>query len=424
MKKHNTSEKAVQEVMSEFVNSIVGSGQIEDLMNPENIVNIMQAGMSALLRTFMLKERDTYLENQSEDRANGYAPKRQLFIKTEPVDIEIPRTRGGFYPSVLPKHKRYLPNEYKNLLEQILLNSKSFKALGQTIQSMGLPYSEKQLDELLEELDERAQDFHNKPLSSDWIIIYIDAKKVDLKDTQGSVKSAIMFTAIGIDIDKQKKVLVNKTYWGNENIECWRNLLKDLTSRGVRRPLMIVTDDFSGVKKLIGGFFQNTDHQLCTVHLLRNAKNQLSYEDYLKFRDRWKEICLSSSFDTAKERWLKLMEELRNANPGWIKYISTRTDNYLVFMKYPRNIQKHIKSTNLPEGINNLIEIVRRNAGGHFHSEREVRIKMMIMINNLTERKWRNPNPMFKYHSADLLRMFKQRFEGELPEEYFLTQTY
>lgn len=91
-------------------------------------------------------------------------------------------------------------------------------------------------------------------------------------------------------------------------------------------------------------------------------------------------------------------------------------------MNYPTQIRKHLRSTNLPEGINNMIETAQRNAGGHFHSKREIAIKMKLLIDQLSRNKWKKPSPMFKHNLSHLMRMFKQRFEEELPPNHFLTQ--
>jgi len=60
--------------------------------------------------------------------------------------------------------------------------------------------------------------------------------------------------------------------------------------------------------------------------------------------------------------------------------------------------------------------------GGHFHTQRELSIKMKLMIDNLSRRKWKKTNPMFKHNLSALMRMFKDRYEEELPPEHFLTQ--
>jgi len=80
-----------------------------------------------------------------------------------------------------------------------------------------------------------------------------------------------------------------------------------------------------------------------------------------------------------------------------------------------------LRSTNLPEGLNNQIENLRRNAGGHFHSQREALIKMKLLTNQLYDYKWSRANPIFLAHLGSLNQMFRKNFESELNPETFLT---
>ncbi len=183
--------------------------------------------------------------------------------------------------------------------------------------------------------------------------------------------------------------------------------------------LLTVTDDFSGIKKLFEGFWPHCDHQLCTVHLLRNAQRHLSPKDYSLFLESWREIIAASSLDTARSKWLALLEKIRVHHPSWVDHIQARTEQFLCFMNYPSILRRNLRSTNLPEGINNMIETLRRNAGGHFHSDRELKIKMKLLIYHLSNKKWTKPNPMIIYHRSTLLQMFSKRFEAELPNNQF-----
>ena len=67
-------------------------------------------------------------------------------------------------------------------------------------------------------------------------------------------------------------------------LEAWRKVLVELRNRGLRRALLLVTDDFSGLLPLVKSLLPNTDHQLCTVHLLRNAQRHLpeAYQQLLQ----------------------------------------------------------------------------------------------------------------------------------------------
>jgi transposase-like protein len=422
--KDNPMINAAQARIEEFMQQLAEDPLLKPLTSPADLRNYLEAGFSALLNTTLLKERALFLEQHPGDRANGFAPTRQLHVKTTPVSVERPRTREGFYPVFLPKHQRHIPESYQELLEQILLESKSFDSALRTLQAMGLSYSRQELESLLTELEREAQTFHQRPLAPDWLLLYIDAKELDLKDEHDQVKKAIHFLVIGVNFEARKEVLCSKTFWGNETIDSWRQVFVELKNRGLTRMLLVVTDDFSGLKNLVDSFWPHSDHQLCTVHLLRNAHRQLTPKDYSLFQDTWREIIAASSPETARTKWLALLENLRIDYPAWVSHLQPRTDHYLRFMNYPSTLRRNVRSTNLPEGINNLIETLRRNAGGHFHTQRELGIKMKILVDRLAQRKWAKPNPMIMYYRSALIRMFKQRFEAELSLDHFLTQSF
>lgn len=56
-----------------------------------------------------------------------------------------------------------------------------------------------------------------------------------------------------MNFDARKQVLCSKTFWGNEIIDSWRLVFVELKNRGLTRMLLLVTDDFSGLKNLVDG---------------------------------------------------------------------------------------------------------------------------------------------------------------------------
>ena len=415
---------SVQERLDQLCTYISQDPVLSSLMSQGQLQSLLQAGFGQLLQAALLKERELHLADQAQDRGNGFAPERVLHIGTTPVSLQVPRTRGGFYPGLLPKHQRHLPEAYHDLLASILLQAKSFKAALRTMQALGLSYCPEQLEELLQELDEQAKTFFTRPLHPDWLFLYIDAKIVQLKDDHGQVKKAIHFLVIGVSLCGEKELLVAQLFWGNEVLEAWRKVLIDLRNRGLTRVLLLITDDFSGLAPLVASLFPQSDHQLCCVHLLRNAYRHLSPQDYSRFKEAWRELEAASSFEAAKARFLRLLEDLRPDNAAFVQHLQSRAEHYLAFMKYPGSIREQIRSTNLPEGINHLIETLRRNAGGHFHSQREARIKLKLLADQLYAGPWARISPKLSANLQIVLSMFKHRFEAQLTTDNLLTQTF
>lgn len=387
--------------------------------SPKVLKDFFIENMNELVNKQFLKEREFYLNNNPDDKANGFCPERPFQIGTMPISMNIPRSRNGFYPAILPKYQRYLPDDYQELLYQILLGATSFSSALRTMKGLGFSYSKEQLEVLLRELEDQAKLFHSRPLDTDWLFIYMDAKIIDLSDEKNNVKKAIHFIAIGITTEGYKEVLLNKIIWGRESIDAWKQALIELKNRGVTRVLMMLTDDFSGLTSLIKGLFLQTDHQLCMVHVFRNAYKHLSKEEYSDFKQIVTEIYSSSSYEVAFDKFTSLCNALKENHSAYSKHLKERTDHYLAFTRYPHELWPYIRSTNLPEGMNNLIETIKRNAGGHFHTEREMKIKMKIVIDRLHDKKWKKPSPKFKANIHELTKMFNSRFEGEIEIKYF-----
>ena len=421
---NNQESSDVQAHLDQFFAQLAQCPQLEGQLTPEDLPQLLEAGLSHVLKGALKRERQFHLEDHPEDRANGYAPKRTLQIGTTAVPLERPRTRQGFYPAVLPKYQRYLPEAYQQLLRNLLLGARSFSAARRTLQALGLGYSPEQVEQLLEELHQEAKNFFTRPLATDWLCLFIDAKIIDLKDEHEQVKKAVHFLVIGIGLDGKKEVITAATFWGNEVLESWRKVLIDLRNRGLLRVLLLVTDDFTGLATLLQSLFPNSDHQLCTVHLLRNAQRHLSLQDYAAFRDSWREIQAASSLESAQTKFRALLDQLRSNNKAWVEHLEKRTAHYLAFLKYPTAIHAQLRSTNLPEGLNNQIENLRRNAGGHFHSQREALIKMKLLANQLYDYKWTRGNPTFLGQLGTLNQMFRHHFESDLNPEKFLTQNF
>jgi transposase-like protein len=415
---NNQESSAVQAHLDQFFTQLAQCPELEGQLGPADLPQLLEAGLAHVLKGALQRERQFHLAAHPQDRANGYAPKRTLKLGTTAVPLERPRTRQGFYPAVLPKHQRYLPEAYQQLLRNLLLGARSFSAARRTLQALGLGYSPEQVEQLLEELHQEAKSFFTRPLSTDWLCLFIDAKIIDLKDEHEQVKKAVHFLVIGIGLDGKKEVLTAATFWGSEVLESWRKVLLDLKNRGLVRVLLLVTDDFSGLAPMIKSLFPNSDHQLCTVHLLRNAQRHLSLEDYCSFKEAWREIQTASSFESAQTKFRELLERLRPNNQAWVEHLEKRTANYLAFVQYPAPVHAQLRSTNLPEGLNNQIENLRRNAGGHFHSQREALIKMKLLTNQLYDYKWSRPNPKFLGQIGTLNQMFRQHFETELNNQF------
>ncbi len=73
-------------------------------------------------------------------------------------------------------------------------------------------------------------------------------------------------------------------YCGSEQKVDWMRVLGDLVERWLKKVLIVVSDDFTGLREVIKSVYPLADHQLCTVHLKRNIDKNMEKEDAKEFK--------------------------------------------------------------------------------------------------------------------------------------------
>ncbi len=369
---------------------------------------------SWLFKNLALAHRTVYLKHHPEDKGNGFY-QRNLQIGGLPFPLEVARTRyTKFRPFFLPPGRTsYLPEDYLNLAFSFLLGARSIESASRALQNLNLPLNQEYLNEVIEEFVTYLETLNSSPLPPDLAAVFLDGKSIRQKVKEGNeVREYTTYVALGLTLDGRKLILGLYTFEGQESKENWKRVLEKLVQRGLRRVLIVIHDDFSGLSSLTQAFFPGADIQLCTVHLLRNARRHLSREHYRTFRDYFQSIKNSLTY----EEGLRLFESLLKKLPqemDFVRRMARRKEHYLAFLKYPRELRPLFSSTNLVEGFNRKIEEVERACGGYFHSERDRNFRYGLLAKELLEGRWKRPNWKYREVAHILRYLFEERFSKD-----------
>jgi transposase-like protein len=370
--------------------------------------------LGALISSAGAAERQVYLEDTPADRSNGFYD-RALQVGSIPVDIRVPRTRNGdFRPTSIPSpYRRGYPDEVQSLLIGLLGSSRSINAAKDALQKMGLSRSERDLERVAVGLIEELELRNSRPIHPDMLALFMDGKLVELRDGE-KLRWICIYVIVGLGCDGRKQILACIPRPGRENLEDWKFVLRGLFERGLRRVLIVIHDDFSGLSPITSSLFVNSDVQLCVVHMQRNAKTHLSKPDCLEFQQRWRAIKNCWDPELANHQFEELCDRFAKTNPTWIAELRKKRPHYLAFLKYPEYMRKSFSTTNIVEAINGQLEIMRRNSGGYFHSDDTLKLKLGLSVTSLENGRWRVANHRIHSVLPQLNAMFQFRFEGTL----------
>ena len=356
-------------------------------------------------------ERSVYLEKEPTDKPNGFYD-RSLQLGTIPVDVRVPRTRTGeFRPTSLPsRYRRGYSEEVQSLLLGLLGSSRSINAAKDALQKMGLSNSEQDLERVATGMIEELELRNSRPLDPDMLAVFVDGKYVELRDGD-KLRSACIYLVVGLGRDGKKRILSCIAKPGRESLEDWKSILRGLIERGLRRVMIFIQDDFSGLLPISQSFFPNADVQLCAVHMQRNAKTHLSKTDSIEFQQRWRAIKSSWDVEVGNRQFEELCDRFVKAYPTWIAELRKKRLHYLAFLKYPEYMRKSFSTTNVVEAVNGQLEIMRRNSGGYFHSDDTLKFKLGLAISSLEDGRWRTGCRTIFATLPQLNAMFQSRFE-------------
>jgi putative transposase len=358
-------------------------------------------------------ERRQFLTSSEQDKANGFY-ERSLQLGSIPLELEVPRTRSGqFRPSLLPApYQRSYPEETQSLLLALLASSRSINAAKTALRKLGLSASEHELETVANEFIQELELRNTRPLDTDLFALFIDAKYVELRDGD-RLRPAAIYVAAGLDTNGKKRVLACQCKLGRENLEEWKTILRGLIERGLRRVLIVVQDDFSGLLSIVKGLFPSADHQLCIVHMQRNAKSHLSKTDNAEFQLRLRTLKACWDEELASAQFEQLCERFDNSYPSFVAELRKKKTHYLCFLSYPQSIRRSLSTTNVVEAVNGQLERIRRNNGGYFHSENNLKLKLGMAITYLESGSWRRIAVSVSTALSQLNAMFQARFEKE-----------
>jgi putative transposase len=369
--------------------------------------------LGLLFDSLFSAERAAYLEDAEDDKGNGIY-ERNVNVGSLPVEVDVPRTRrGGFRPSSLPgPYQRGYDDAARELLLRLAASARSLNATKQALRGLGLPASEPQLQTVAKHFITEFELRNTRPLDTDLLALFLDAKYVEVRDGD-RLRPYGVYIAVGLSRDGIKRVLSARIFPGRESLESWKALLRSLLERGLRNVMIVVQDDFPGLLKVSKGLFPTADVQLCIVHMQRNAKSHLGKTEAAEFNSRMRTIKGAWSPELAAGQFDDLCQHFTKHAPSFIAELTKKREHYLAFLRYPESLRRSFSTTNAVEAINGQLEILRRNNGGYFHGEDNLKARLGVHIERLENGRWRRVAAAVCAALPQLNAMFAARFESQ-----------
>ena len=282
-----------------------------------NLSEIVRSGAQMMLQYALEREVTEalgrgYYENAPETtkekgRRNGYESHRVLTGEGA-VTVQVPQIREtstGFRSKILDAYVSRT-EKLDELIARMYVHGMSTRDIEATFADVlsGTGVSKSVVSRVTQCLSDDFEVFRKRDLSSEELL-YLELDGTFLRYHQGAEKKEPILVATGYRIDGTR-VLLHIGVGNGESYANWKGFLQEMVARGLREPLLIVTDGNPGVLKAIEEVFPQSLKQRCQKHRLENILGKAPKE----IHDELKAEILESFHAKSYEQGLKKQQDV------------------------------------------------------------------------------------------------------------------
>jgi putative transposase len=359
----NKGELPVTDFTAKLFEAIASGQNIDELFckELETAVNDL---LKSELTVFLNYEKYDPSGYNSGNSRNGYYT-RSLKTKYGEIQVEIPRDcNGEFSQQTISPYKRQT-NDLETTVLQLYSKGITTSEIADLIEKMyGHAYTPATVSNMTKLVQEKVQQFHDRPLNRRYAVIYCDATYLNVR--RDSVNKEALHILLGITPEGFKEIISFRLYPG-ESSENYREMLLDIQQRGVEEVLLFVGDGLRGLTESCLSVYTQAYYQPCWVHIQRNILRLVRAKDKLETVSNVRSIYQANSIEEAQLLLEKFIEDISFRYPK-VKSLLMRQEYLFTFFKFPKGIRRSIYSTNIVEGYNKQLKKQTKRKE-QFHNE-------------------------------------------------------
>lgn len=364
-----------------------------DIKTAEDIQEALKDLLGGTIKNIMEAEMEEHLgyergqRSESLNSRSGYKNKKVRGHYGE-LNLSVPQDReSSFEPKIVPKRQKEISQIDEKIIAMYARGLTTNQISEQIEDIYGFEVSQSFVSNVTNKILPDIMEWQNRPLSTLYPIVFIDAVHFSVRDDK-IIRKLAAYVVLGINQDGYKEVL--GLYIGqNESSKYWLSILNELKNRGVKDILIMCADGLSGIKESISVAFPETEYQRCIVHQVRNTLKYVSYKDRKEYAKDLKAIYTAPSEERGYELMLETTDKWNKSYPNSMKSWNSNWDVLTPIFKFSSEVRKVIYTTNAIESLNSTYKRLNRQRSV-FPSDTAL-LKALYLATQIATKKWAYP---------------------------------
>jgi len=349
---------------------------LSELLAKQDGGDFLRSVAEAVLQLIMEADVEGLIGAGKHERAdqrttwrNGYR-ERALDTRLGTLNLKVPKLRqGSYFPGFLEPRKTS-EKALVAVIQEAWIGGVSTRRVDELAQAMGLSgISKSTVSKLCKDIDERVNEFLNRPLTGEWPYVWLDATYLKVRQG-GRIVSVAAIIAVAANTDGRREIIglglgpseacAGKTIPRivfRSGLPFWMDFLRGLKARGLDGTKLVISDAHSGLRAAIERVFEAT-WQRCRVHWMRNALAHVSRGQHTVVAAAIRQAFDQPDRASAGETWRRVADQLRSRWPKLAELMDESEHDVLAYMAFPRQHRTKLHSTNPIERLNK--EVKRR----------------------------------------------------------------
>ena len=289
------------------------------------------------------------------DHRNGHY-RRQLLTSLGRVDLAMPRGRRDGRPSqVVGRYQRRM-DEVDGLLTSAYVSGVSTRKLGAvTTALLGERVSRSTVSRVTERLAQTVENLRRAPIVGPHPYLFLDATFLAARWAR-RVEHVSVLVAYAVGADGYRHLL-GVTLGAEESEASWRELLAQLTERGLSGVQLVIADDHAGLAAAVRHELPEARRQRCTVHLGRNVLTKVPHRLRARVAREVMAVVQAASLTEAKTRLARFGATWERQLPEAVACLRAGFPAATTYFAFPRAHWVRLRTTN---GVERLHREIKR----------------------------------------------------------------